>query len=161
MKKRIFACLSALLIASAAIAADVVQISSITKDSIDKIVTVSGTITKFTAARSETAPNSFILKDATGQIRVAIWKDQFSKIAAKDAIKSGAQATVEGKVKEFRNALEIHVRDPEGVKITEASGTAASAATTASVQATTASAQASRQNPPKPRLRRPWRHLMA
>ncbi|MCX7719179.1 MAG: OB-fold nucleic acid binding domain-containing protein [Candidatus Sumerlaeaceae bacterium] len=104
-----------------------IPVSQVTREKMDSTVEISGTVERFTASRSERAPNSFYLKDATGSIRVCIWPDVFSQIASKDALKNGAQVTVSGKVNEFRGNLEVHVRDAASVQIAGAPSASAGA----------------------------------
>jgi DNA/RNA endonuclease YhcR with UshA esterase domain len=120
-----------------------VPVSEVTRDKLDSMVEISGTVERFSASRSERAPNSFYLKDASGSIRVCIWPDVFEQVASKDALKNGAQLTVSGRVNEFRGNLEVHVREAADVKIGDAARTAASpAAPTARPAAVAASASA-------------------
>jgi DNA/RNA endonuclease YhcR with UshA esterase domain len=111
-----------------------VQVSQVTKDKIDQSVKIAGSIESFQASRSDRAPNSFKVKDATGEIRVCVWPDVFSQIAGHESIKNGAKVNLTGKVAEFRGAVEIHVNSASDVQVEGA------AATTAAVAATTAAA---------------------
>ncbi|MGC8741766.1 MAG: exodeoxyribonuclease VII large subunit [Candidatus Sumerlaeaceae bacterium] len=111
-----------LLIASGACAqSSTLSVSAITQDKLGQVVELQGTVKGFQASRSDRAPNSFKLEDASGSIRVAIWPDVFAKIANKQALTDGAKVRVKGKVAEFRGALEIHVDSPTEIQIEGAS----------------------------------------
>ena len=101
-------------------------VSDIGNDKLDKTVTVRGTVDSFVASRSEGAPNSFFLKDATGSIRVAIWPDVFNEIPGKERIARGAVLTVTAVVSDFRGKLELHPKQPGDVLIESSSTTVVS-----------------------------------
>jgi len=119
-----------------------VPVSEVTRDKLDSMVEISGTVERFSASRSERAPNSFYLKDASGSIRVCIWPDVFEQVASKDALKNGAQVTVSGRVNEFRGNIEVHVRNATDVKIGGATPVAPAATPAATPAAVAASASA-------------------
>lgn len=120
--------------------AAVTPINQITKEKQGQSVVVSGTISGFTASRSERAPNSFQLKDDSAQIRVAIWPDVFTQIPA--VIKDGDKVTVRAEVADFRGNMELHVNAPTDIALGGAQlGAAAS---------TPAPANAPAPSPPKP-----------
>jgi DNA/RNA endonuclease YhcR with UshA esterase domain len=83
-------------------------VAQITPDKKDSNVSINGTVQSFSPSRSDRAPFSFTVNDATGSIRVAVWPDEFNNVAQKDAIKPGAHIHVAGKLVEFRNKLELH-----------------------------------------------------
>jgi DNA/RNA endonuclease YhcR with UshA esterase domain len=103
-----------------------VTVSEVGKDKVDATVTVKGSVESFRASRSEKAPNSFFLKDATGSIRVAIWPDVFDSIQGKEKIANGAGLTVTAKVTEFRDKLELHPAQASDVVVDSAGKPAAS-----------------------------------
>jgi DNA/RNA endonuclease YhcR with UshA esterase domain len=128
----VMAAASALFSATMAVAAD--KVSDVTKDKMGSSVTLEGTASGFKASRGEKSPNSFMLKDATGETRIVIWPDTYGKIAGKEGLeKDGAKVTVTGEVAEYREKVEVHVKDAAGVKVT---GGAAAGATSTSGTAT-------------------------
>lgn len=123
-----------------------VSISSLNTASIGQTVVVAGEITEFTASRSERAPNSFQLKDSTGQIRVAIWPDVFGQIANSAELKAGAKVTVRARASEFRSQVELHVNAAGDVAIGAAKLGPTSPAKTVATGAQATSAPASTGN---------------
>lgn len=132
-------------------------VADVAKLGADKDVSLAGTVVSFQASRSDRAPNSFRLKDATGEIRVAVWNDVLKDIANKDAIKAGAQLSVKGTIKEFKGALEVHVNSAGDVVVggaapapaaAPAAVTAAAASTPATVTATPATVMAAAAGAP-------------
>ncbi|MCX7019036.1 MAG: exodeoxyribonuclease VII large subunit [Candidatus Sumerlaeota bacterium] len=106
-------------------------ISQVTNDKMGKAVTVAGEVVSFQESRKETAPYSFRLQDASGQVRVAIWPDVFNQIADKDKIKHGAKVTIHGEGALFHNAVEIHVTNAADVIVNDGKAEAPSAASAA------------------------------
>jgi DNA/RNA endonuclease YhcR with UshA esterase domain len=119
------------------------KVSEVTKEKLRQQVELTGTVESFQASRSERAPNSFKLKDDSGTIRVCIWPDVFEKVQGRDALKPGAKVSLKGSVAEFRDAIEVHVKAPEDIKIE-------GAAATATAPATSSSAPSSASNAPAP-----------
>ncbi len=130
--KRLVLILAAMLAAAAGLAG---TIAEVTADKVGSQVTLSGEVTEFRASRSERAPSSFTLKDATGSIRVAIWPDVFNSIAGKDAIKVGAKVSVTGEAASFRDKVEIHPKAAGDVKVEGAPASAAAPTATAAATA--------------------------
>lgn len=123
--KQIFSVCVALLLATGAFAettADVTVARS--GDSVN----LAGNVISFNASRSATAPNSFMLRDAAGQTRVAVWPDVFAGVVGREGLVAGAQVSVKGEIAEFKGRAEVHVKDPAGLKIGAAPAAAAAVA---------------------------------
>lgn len=87
----------------------VVPIAHIDRSYLRNEVTIQGTITSYKPSWRETAPHSFVLRDATGNIRVAIWPNVWDRIPFKDQLREGQEVTARVTVAEFRGALEGHL----------------------------------------------------
>lgn len=115
----------------------VVPIAHIDRSYLRNEVTIQGTITSYKPSWRETAPHSFILRDATGNIRVAIWPNVWDKIPFKDQLREGQEVTARVTVAEFRGALEGHLDKPDRIWL----GLADPRAAMSSVSSTTGSQQ--------------------
>lgn len=91
----------------------VVSIRDIDRSYLRNQVTIQGTITSYRPSWRETAPHSFVLKDSTGNLRVAIWPNVWDKIPFRDRLREGEQVTVRVTVAEFRGNLEGHLDSPQ------------------------------------------------
>lgn len=80
-------------------------------------VTVEGTVRDFRGSSRPNIPNSFMIQDESGTIRVAIWPIVFDEIPRRGAISDGVWIKVTGRVAEYRGMAEIHVQAPSGVEI--------------------------------------------
>lgn len=120
-----------LLMSAGAHAAD--TIGTIKDKELNTRVTITGKVTSFNASRSERAPNKLVVKDATGEISVAIWPDVMGEIAEASRPKKDADVTISGVVREFQGTKEVHVRESQDVKLAggASAGTAAAAAASA------------------------------
>lgn len=108
------------------------KVSDVTKDKIGQTVSLQGTASSFRASKGEKSPSSFMLKDSSGETRVVIWPDVYGKITGKVALeKDGAQVKVDGEVAEYRDKIEVHVKDAASVKVTDGSTSSSSASTAA------------------------------
>jgi DNA/RNA endonuclease YhcR with UshA esterase domain len=114
-----------------------VKTTDITKDKLGSPVEVEGKVSSFRASKGEKSPNSFMLKDAAGEVRVVIWPKEYADIKGKEGLgKDGTQVKVEGEVAEYKDKIEVHVKNGSGVTV---SGGGAAAATAASDKATSGS----------------------
>ena len=94
------------------------SVSSVTKDSVGKEVTVTGKTSSFRPSNQPKAPNSFFLTDSTGQIRIVAWPDVFDQIKDRDVLKTdGTEVVVKGKAAEFKSKLELHVGNAADLKL--------------------------------------------
>jgi hypothetical protein len=89
-------------------------------------VTMQGEVASLTPPRTDRAPYSIMLRDATGIIRVAIWKDLWDSLPFREQIRDGAKLTVRGEIADFRGSLEAHPSAPDDVKLGLADSAAAS-----------------------------------
>ncbi len=100
-------------------------IASIGKEQVGKSVCIEGQVTGFRASRSERAPNSIYMQDASGGIRVCVWPNVYSKLEPKisDQIRTtGTKVLLTAEVAEFRNKVELHLKDAEEVEAGKAGG---------------------------------------
>lgn len=125
-----------LLLASTAAMAETV--TDVARLGADKEIGLAGMVVSFDAARSDRAPNSFRLKDATGEVRVCVWNDVLQEVANREGLKTGAQVGVRGTIKDFRGKLEVHVREAGGLVVGATAPPAASAATAGATPAAAA-----------------------
>lgn len=95
----------------------VVSISEINQSFLQNEVTIQGKVMAFTPPRTEKAPYSFLLKDNTGNLRIAAWKDVWEKIPFNAQIQPGADVTVKAKISSFQGNLEGHIDVPENIKM--------------------------------------------
>ncbi|MCX7765350.1 MAG: exodeoxyribonuclease VII large subunit [Candidatus Sumerlaeia bacterium] len=100
------------------------KINQITADKINTTVTIKGQITNMVSPTSPKAPYSYYVSDGTESIRVVIWEDVFQKLKNREQLKPGVEVLVRGKVKEFRNLLEIHLENPNGLQLASEVATA-------------------------------------
>jgi exonuclease VII large subunit len=113
------------------------KVSDVTRDKLGQEISLQGTVSSFRASKGEKSPNSFTLKDASGETRVVIWPDAFSKVDGKDALqKDGATVSVSGEVAEYREKVEVHVKDASKVKVAGGSAAAATSGTLSAASAT-------------------------
>ncbi|MBX7245202.1 MAG: hypothetical protein K1X53_06865 [Candidatus Sumerlaeaceae bacterium] len=117
MKSRFVGLVLAAVLAVAPAFGENTQVGSIKADMVKKNVEVEGTVGSFQAARSEKAPNSFKLKDSSGDIRVCIWSNALDALPNKADLKDGAKVKVKAEVAEFKGAIELHVNDAKDLKI--------------------------------------------
>ncbi|MCX7624890.1 MAG: DUF255 domain-containing protein [Candidatus Sumerlaeaceae bacterium] len=121
----------------------VVPIAHIDRSYLRNEVTVQGTITSYKPSWRETAPHSFVLRDATGNIRIAIWPNVWDKIPFKDKLREGQEVTARVVIAEFRGALEGHLDKAEQIWLGLANpqiGGSSVSSTTASQQVPAAAA---------------------
>jgi DNA/RNA endonuclease YhcR with UshA esterase domain len=93
----------------------VVPIAHVDRSYLRNEVTIQGTITSYKPSWRETAPHSFVLRDGTGNIRVAIWPNVWDKIPFKDQLREGQEVTARVTIAEFRGALEGHLDKPNQI----------------------------------------------
>lgn len=118
MKRMISAAVFAVSFAATAWAADPVALATITKADIGKNVKVSATIVTFDQPRSERAPYSMSIRDAAGTtMRTAIWRDTYADVAGKEGLAANAKIEFDAEVAEFREKLELHIKDAASVKV--------------------------------------------
>ena len=112
--KQILNVCAALLLAAGAFAETT---ADVTVERKGESVNLTGNVISFNASRSATAPNSFMLRDAAGQTRVAVWPDVFGSVVGREGLVPGAQVSVKGEIAEFKGRAEVHIKDPAGLKI--------------------------------------------
>lgn len=139
---RRFVSLCAVTLCAAMAAAAPISISQVTKDKVGSEVEIAGEVISFQASNQDKKPNSLQIQDPTGKIRVAIWNDAFSKVPDHEKLATGSKVEVKADVAEFRNALELHVKDASGLKVTAGTAKAAAASTATAVAAAAAPAAA-------------------
>lgn len=116
--------------------ASYLKINQITADKINTTVTIKGQITNMVSPTSPKAPYSYYVSDGTESIRVVVWEDVFQQLKNREQLKPGAEVVVRGKVKEFRNLLEIHLENAGGLQLaSEVAATPASVAQSPSTAA--------------------------
>ncbi len=121
MKQILNVCV-ALLLATGAVAETTADVTVARKG---ESVNLAGNVISVTASRSATAPTSFMLRDAAGQTRVAVWPDVFAAVVGREGLVAGAQVSVKGEIAVFKDRAEVHVKDPAGLKIGAAPAAAA------------------------------------
>ena len=128
--KRIAGILAAFALSVASFAATTADVKV---DKVGSTISLSGEVAQFSPSRSERAPNSITLRDAAGQVRVAVWPDVFAQVAGRAGIVPGAKIAITVQIAEFRGAAEVHVKDAAGLKVlgAEAAAPVAQAATPA------------------------------
>ena len=87
----------------------VVPIADIDRSYLRNDVTIQGVITSYKPSWKDTAPHSFVLKDGTGNLRVAVWPNVWAQIPFRDKLKEGTEITARVTIAEFRGALEGHL----------------------------------------------------
>jgi RecJ-like exonuclease len=107
-------------------AGSVTTINQITAGSIDSTVTIEGQITNMYGPSSPQAPYSFYVTDGTETIRIVIWQNIYKNIPNPSQFTVGSRIRVTGKVRQYRNNLEIHLENPAGIRLaTEVAATPA------------------------------------
>lgn len=104
---------------SAGVAREVVPVELISASPLGERVSVEGKVRSFRPSSRPNVPNSFLLQDNSGSVRVAVWPSVFDQVAGRDRLGDGAAARVRGKVAEFRGVRELHVEQPEDLVITD------------------------------------------
>lgn len=137
---RRFVSLCAVTLCAAMAAAAPISISQVTKDKVGSEVEIAGEVISFQASNQDKKPNSLQVQDPTGKIRVAIWNDAFSKVPDHEKLATGSKVEVKADVAEFRNALELHVKDASGLKVAAGTAKAAAASTATAAAAPVAAA---------------------
>ena len=97
--------------------APVVAISQISQSLLRNRVTVQGEVISHTPPRTDRAPHSLMLRDATGIIRVAVWKDLWDRLAFRDKIEPGTKLTVKMEIVDFKGGLEGHPSLPDDMTL--------------------------------------------
>jgi uncharacterized protein YdeI (BOF family) len=92
-------------------------ISDVSNAYVKSSVTLQGTITSYTPPRTDKAPHSFMLKDSSGSIRIAAWKDAWDAIPFRDRIQPGADVTVRVEISEFQRKLEGHLNSAADIQL--------------------------------------------
>jgi hypothetical protein len=95
-----------------------VAIRDVTRNLLLQDVVIEGELTAYAPPRTSRAPHAFMLKDATGIIRVCIWSDVFDKIPNRAMLRPGASVRAKVRVAEYRGNIEGHVEDPAGIQLT-------------------------------------------
>jgi hypothetical protein len=98
-------------------AAPLVAISAVNQSMVKTRVTVQGEVVSHEPPRNDRAPHSLLLRDATGTMRIAIWKDLWDKLPQRDKIVPGQKLTVKAEIAPFRGNLEGHPYLPGDVTL--------------------------------------------
>ncbi|MBX7245372.1 MAG: thioredoxin family protein [Candidatus Sumerlaeaceae bacterium] len=105
----------------------VTAISGIDRAQVKKTLVIQGVITSYKPPVNDRAPHSFLLKDNTGVIRVAVWSDAWNAIPFKDQLQNNASVMAKVEIAEFRGNLEGHLNHAEDIKMAGAPALAAAA----------------------------------
>jgi hypothetical protein len=98
-------------------AAPLVTVNRVSQSMVGTRVTVQGEVISHTPPRNDRSPHSMLLRDATGTMRIAIWRDLWEKLPLRDKIVPGQKVTVRAEIVEFRGNLEGHPYLPGDVTL--------------------------------------------
>ncbi|MDD4280277.1 MAG: OB-fold nucleic acid binding domain-containing protein [Candidatus Sumerlaeales bacterium] len=113
----------------------------VTTQNAEKQATLVGTVENWLPSTKDAAPNSFMLCDETGKVRVCIWSDTLMKVYGVDKMKNGVKVEVTGLIKTFRGKAEVQIREGKWLKIGNAIGIPDTPKATDKPSTSTASAQ--------------------
>ncbi len=101
---------------SAPLPSGVLSPGKVNSSMLAKTVTVQGSVREYKPAWSERAPNSILLADDTGSLRVVYWGEVAKALGAARTPKPGQTLRIRGKVSEFRGRLQLKVKSASDIR---------------------------------------------